>query len=240
MTQAIKKLAVVGSGLKKAESYTPYEKAQVFTKHSAHAAEIRAENWRRFTGVSLVINIVAVAGLVYAMTQPRNIPLVFQYDSRTGKVDFVGKITSIKPPKDSRAKNGFVNEFVDLIRSVPKDPVYARKNFTDAKGMLSKEALGKLAALYKKSTNSPFTRLKDKKTVMITMHSVLPVTGKQYFARWEETVFSDKGALEESYLMTGMFTVGEAEELGLENEAQLKNPFGLIITDFKWHKELEQ
>jgi len=126
-------------------------------------------------------------------------------------------------------KEYFVTQFIDMIRSVPLDPVAAKKEWTNAYDFLTQQAAKKLNQQWQE--NNPIDLL-GKKTVTVTIKSVAPISKDTFNVTWNETTVSTSGLNPVTTSYSGVFTTALIQPT-LQQQI-IKNPLGIYIVDFNF------
>lgn len=216
---------------------TPYSRAQRAWDDRLGTVVAQARNWRLAAFVALALCAVSTAGWMMAMLRPEPAALVIQVDHSTGVANVVGRLDNVPYTPQIQEIGYFLGKFVGMVRAVPLDPVVVRRNWTDAYQFMRQAAATQLDEWARKP-GSPLSRLGEQ-TVATDIIAVTPVAGsKSYQVRWREMVYGKEGALQEAYVMSGIFTV-EFEPQRQERRAMV-NPIGLFIRSFQWTREVTE
>jgi type IV secretory pathway TrbF-like protein len=216
---------------------TPYARAQRAWDDRLGSVAVQAKNWRLATFVAMGLSAASTAGWIMQLTRPEPAALVIQVDHTTGVANVMGRLDSIAYTPQIQEIGYFLGKFIGMVRAVPQDAVVVRRNWTDAYQFMRQAAATQLDEWARKP-GSALARLGEQ-TVATDIIAVTPVAGsKSYQVRWHETVYSKEGALQEAYVMSGIFTV-EFEAQRDEKRAMV-NPIGLFIKSFQWTREVTE
>lgn len=222
-----------------AESYKPdeapetrYQKAKKVWDERIGSARAQAKNWRLLALGLLVSNALLIVGLIYQSTKSVVKPYVVEVTSE-------GVVKAVGPAEEKAFVPGrpvieyFLAQFVSRVRSIPLDPVVARKNWLDAYAYLRQAAATKLNGIVQ--SEQPLNRV-GLEVVSIQVRTIVPLSKDTYQVRWTETTYSKEGAVTGVKNMTGAFTIEFSEP---KNEQLLRvNPLGLYIRDFSWASDI--
>jgi type IV secretion system protein VirB5 len=191
------------------------------------------DGWKKGFFLAMFFCLILVACLIYVCSKSSVIPYVIEVDSQTGMARNVGVAKEGQySPKDAEIKH-FVGQFVEKVRAIPTDKVVYDDNWIYAKKVMTSNAASKMSQLI-----SNDAMLKDgfgKLTVLPQVINVLPVTKDTYQVRWSEEYFVPNRGVQETHIMTGLFTIQFGKPT---NEQDLyRNPLGIFINDFSWSSE---
>lgn len=196
---------------------------------------IHTARWRMAALGATATALALAVGLAIASNRPAPAPLIVRVDSggaaavagRAGATDFqVG-------PAEFRF---FLSNWIKLVRAVPLDPVVIKSNWDNAYAFMTPKAANKLNA-WAREPGSPLSNVGGS-TTQIQIESVLPVSENSYQARWQETTYTDAGAIKDVSTWTCTFTV---KVMLPSNDAEAyRNPLGLFIDDFNWNRDLSR
>lgn len=198
---------------------------------------MQARNWRLATFALCGLCTLSTAGWLYQATRPVPGALVIQVERGSGVANVVGRLDNIAYIPQAPEIAYFLSRFVGLVRAVPLDPVVVKHNWIDAYQFLRQSAATQLDD-WARQPSSALARLGEQ-TVATEIIAVTPVAGsKSYQVRWRETTYTKEGALKETYVMSGIFTL-EFEPPRSEKRA-LVNPIGLFVKSFQWTREVTE
>lgn len=215
---------------------TPYHMARKYSDDRLGNVVKQSANWRMaFWGV-MAFALISLVGWISAVSRPPLPPLVVEVDHNTGVSNVVGRLGASHYEPQLAEIQFFIGRFLNLVRNIPVDPVVVKKNWLDAYKFTRQTA----AAMLNEWANQPDGQLSKlgKESVSIDVLAVTKVADSQsYQARWRETIFTETGAVKESYIMTGLFTV--EVDPPLDEASVLVNPLGIYIRNFQWTKEVK-
>ena len=198
---------------------------------------MQAKNWRLATFALSGLCALSTVGWLYQATRPAPGALVIQVERGSGVANVVGRLDNIAYTPQIQEIAFFLARFVGMVRAVPLDPVVVRHNWIDAYQFLRQTAATQVDE-WARRPGSALAKLGEQ-TVATEIIGVTPVAGsKSYQVRWREMVYTKEGALKESYVMSGIFTI-EFEPQRSEKRAMV-NPIGLFIKSFQWTRELTE
>jgi type IV secretion system protein TrbF len=210
---------------KAAAPETPYQRAQQEWDERIGSARVQAENWRFIAFAAAGVALLALVTLIMVLSFRSE--KVFVAEVTTG-----GRIVNIVPLRTAynpttAQKEYFIGQFIELLRTVPLDPVMAKKNWVHAYSFLSQRAASKLNALLQK--NNPLEML-GKKTVAVKINNINSMSDNSCVVEWTESVVNvdGQGAVERLY--SGVFTT-MTRTPSTQNEI-MQNPLGIYIVDF--------
>ncbi len=177
--------------------------------------------------------IVLSAGFVYQTQKSTVEPFIVEVDSTTGAVKNAGVISELKYTPQDIEMEYFIGEFIRNTRTLPLDADVYKLNWYKAYGYMTRDAATKMNSIVE---SEGVAKDFQKKTVQVTIHSILPVSGSQstYQANWTEEVF-ENGRKLQSNQMTGNFMTTLIP--GKDKETLLLNPLGIYIKDFNWSRD---
>lgn len=195
---------------------------------------VQTKNWRlAFFGV-LSIAMGLTGGIIYLSARSEVEPVVITLDKETGVTNVVGRPSmSVYQPQQNEIRFTLKN-FLRMVRTVPLDPVVIKQNWTEAYSYLRQSAANKLNE-WARQPESPLQQI-GRETVTIQVESVLPITETSYEARWKESEYLKEGSLKSATTYTATFNI-EVEPPATE-DAIYKNPLGIYIKDFEWHRDM--
>jgi type IV secretion system protein VirB5 len=204
---------------------TPYQRARQVWDERIGSARVQAASWRiAFFAVALLAALLGAA-VVLLVQQSRVVPYIVEINPKGG---VVGVAPAERPYEPNEAQlRYFLANFVELIGTIPIDPVVAKKNWLTAYGYVTENG-ARLLNTY--ATNAdPFGRV-GKQRVEILVRNALRESDRSFQLTWNETVFDPNGAIVSRRERTGLFSV---VVLPPKTEEQiLKNPLGIYIDNF--------
>jgi type IV secretion system protein VirB5 len=204
---------------------TPYQRAQQEWDSRIGLARVQAKNWRIMAFLSMFIMLVLLILLITSLSLHRAQVYVAQV-TEGGRVVNVAPLTLRYQPTQAQEEY-FVSHVIELLRSVPLDPVVAKNNWTTAYQFLTQRAVAELNRYFQE--NNPVNLL-GKKTVTVKIIDINAESDNTYHLDWEETITNMNGQVEGQPVYSGMFTV--TIEPPKTQGAILQNPLGLYIVDF--------
>lgn len=194
------------------------------------------DNWQRWGGVSMCLNVVLAGGLIYAATLPKQVVRLLMVYPEKG-------IVRVADPKDQKAltdsdwkdiKYTAVRDFVNYWRTVTSDQ-QLQKQFWDAaprfvgKGSQANHLLDEW-----RSAHNPLVR-GTKEIVSLRILSHGSITDNTYQMTWEESTYALTGGLKSKTVYQATFTYavnGPPSNAAVAND----NPFGILITEINLSK----
>jgi type IV secretion system protein VirB5 len=210
----------------------PYHRAKQEWDERIGSARVQAKNWRICALGSLVLCFILTIGLIYQSSKSTVTPYVVQV-TKDGVVQAIGPAQNMNYVPQEKEIKYFLSQLVQNTRTLPLDPVVAKRNWLSSYEYLRPSAALKMNQYMEEDKLSE--RL-GTETTQIEVNVVVPLSKESYQIRWKETVYDSDGNLKESYNMTGLFTI---EFYPPKSEKELLvNPIGLYIKDFSWSREL--
>jgi type IV secretion system protein VirB5 len=204
---------------------TPYQRARQAWDERIGSARVQAASWRiAFFAVALLAALLGAA-VVLLVQQSRVVPYIVEINSQGGVVG-VAPAERQYEPNEAQLRY-FLANFVELIGTIPIDPVVAKKNWLTAYGYVTENG-ARLLNTY--ATNAdPFGRI-GKQRVEILVRNALRESDRSFQLTWNETVFDPTGAIVSRRERTGLFSVVVLQPR--TEEQILKNPLGIYIDNF--------
>ncbi len=211
---------------------TPYRRAQQVWDRRMGAAASHARIWRlvAFGGLTLSASLAA-ATLVLAL-RPAAVPFVIEANE-TGEARLVGPAGRTYTPGDAQI-SWHLARFLEMIRSLPADPVVVRQNWLRAYDWTTQagaQALNQIAG-----ASDPFARI-GRTTVSVEVLSIVRASPDSFQLRWRETSY-EGGALVRVERFSGVASI--VIDPPSDPERLAKNPLGLYVHAFNWSKDLLQ
>lgn len=214
------------------EPVTPYQKAAQVWDSRIGAATVQAANWRAMAfGVS-AIALALSGGLIWLGTQSRVTPYVVEVDGQ-GAVRAVQPASTAYNPTDAQIE-WFLGKFISNVRSLPIDPVVARKNWLEAYDFTAEKAAAFLSA--QAQANDPFAGLGER-SVTVTITSIVRASPTAFQVKWQEQAFT-KGIPTGTNYWTAILSVNQT--LPKREDVLRKNPLGLYVTEMAWSQDYGQ
>lgn len=204
---------------------TPYQRAQQEWDMRIGSARIQARNWRTLAIMSLAIVLSLIAILILVITQHKDRVYVAEV-TKEGKVTNVAPMLVRYQPNEAQ-KEYFIKNFIELTRSLPMDPVLAKKNWVTAYTFLTNKSMGVLNQYFKQ--NNPISLL-GKKTITVEIDDMNPIGGSSVHVDWTETTINSNGQKESKQGFSGVFTI--AVKQPTKQDEILRNPLGIYIVNF--------
>lgn len=212
--------------------YIHYLKAEkVWDQRDGTVRQANA-NLRLLLVFSLVANLALTSGIVYQGTKSTMVPYVVEV-SGDGHAQAVGLAKQATYDPKEKEIQYFIERFIQDIRTIPMDPVVAKKQWNNASLLLRPAARNRLQEEFKKENMAGRLGVE---TTQLEMKSNIQQAPNTYQVRWIEEVYNKDGALKERYNMIGSFTF-EFGEIKDEKEWRI-TPLGLYIKGFAWSREL--
>ncbi len=207
------------------EPITPYQRASQEWDLRIGSSRAQARNWRILAIMSLLIAALLTIAIILILANRKDHIYIAEV-TKEGKVVNVAPLLVRYQPTEAQ-KEYFIAHFVELTRSIPLDPVVAKKNWITAYDFLSSRGAERLS-YYFKQTN-PIAIL-GKKTVSIQILDINPISSNTLNVNWLETTVNTNGQEEAKKAYSGVFTIAIKQP---ENSTEmLRNPLGIRITDF--------
>lgn len=214
------------------EPETPYQRAAQAWDERIGSARVQAKNWRLMAFGSLALSIGLAGGLVWQSTHGSIVPWVVQVD-KLGQAQAIGPATADYTPSDPQIA-WYLAHFIELVRSLPADPIVVRQNWLEAYDFTSTSGAQALNDYAR--ANDPFAKLGHQQ-VSINVSSVIRASPSSFRVEWIERRYED-GALADTSHWAAILTI--AIEPPTTADALRKNPLGIYITAINWSKELGQ
>lgn len=194
---------------------------------------IHAARWRMAALGATATALALAIGLAIAANHPAPAPLIVRVDSN-GAASVVGRAGATDFQAGPSEFRFFLSNWIKLVRAVPLDPVVIKDNWNNAYAFMTPAAANKLNA-WAREPGSPLSNV-GSSTTQIQIESVLPVSQNSYQARWQETRYTDSGAIKDVSTWTCTFTVKVIPPT--DDAEAYRNPMGLFIDDFNWNRDL--
>ncbi|HBC72048.1 MAG TPA: hypothetical protein DEA62_02905 [Coxiellaceae bacterium] len=204
---------------------TPYQRAQQEWDLRIGSARAQAKNWRILAILSLLVVILLLLALLISLNNRKDHVYVAEV-TKEGRVVNVAPLLVRYQPSDAQ-KEYFVARFIELVRSIPLDPVLAKKNWVTAYTFLTSRS-GEQLNLYFKQSNP--TALLGKKTITVQILDINPISPTTLHVNWTETTINSNGQEEAKKSYGGVFTI--AIKQPTKQADILRNPLGIYIVDF--------
>lgn len=204
---------------------TPYLKAKKEWDDRIGSARVQAAGWRLVALLSLLVAIVLLVVVVMALALHKNTVYV-------AEVTKAGQVVNVKPleipynPTQAQQEY-FVSNFIKESRSLPLDPVVAKKNWVKAYDHLTQRSAAEYSKMMKKAD---LIKLLGKETITVKISAVNPMSANTYQVNWSETTVNMDGKTEKEKKYSGVFTTVVKQPT--TSTEILKNPLGLYISNF--------
>ncbi|CCG39038.1 conjugal transfer family protein [Xanthomonas citri pv. mangiferaeindicae LMG 941] len=189
----------------------------------------RAWRWAAVAGYAL--SVLLAGGLIAVSNRPPPKPLIARINT-DGAAQVLGYATPNYTPGQAEIRY-FLKHWVELVRTVPLDPVVVKSAWSEAYSFMTPASANKLNA-EARVPGSTMSKV-GQETVTTQVTSVVPVSADSYQVRWIETSFTDQGQVKERSTWTSTFTVKQSPP---DRKIELINPLGLFITDFNWQRDI--
>lgn len=214
------------------EPETPYREAQALWDRRMGSSLAHARTWRTAAFCSLGLCAAMAVGVVTLALRPAAIPFVIEANE-SGEARLVGPAMSAYVPADAQLA-WHLARFVEMIRSLPSDPVVVRQNWLRAYDWATQGGARTLNAIAQ--DEAPFSRV-GKTTVAVEVLSVVRASPASFQLRWRETTWSN-GAIIDVERFTGVASV--VIDPPSSPERLSKNPLGLYVHSFNYSQDLQQ
>lgn len=215
---------------------SPFYSAKKEWDNRIGSVVVQAKNWRYAFFILSLVSFTLLGIIIYQFQTRQVIPIIVGIDKERGEPVILGKVgEGSYQPNDLEVKY-FLSNFINLVRSVPKDPVLIKQNWLKAYKFMRAEASNQLNDKTNKDEDSPLKKIGEKTIIVQPITVVRIDNSNSYQIRWSETVFNKQGLVEDKYILNGVFSI----EINApkEEELLLTNPLGIFITNFQWNKEL--
>lgn len=210
---------------------TPYQRAKKIWDQRLGSSLIQAKNWRLMAVINGSIALILLVLLIGLLITSSHKQVFIAEVTENGHVNNVSLLKATYKPTLAQ-KEYFITQFVNMIRSVPLDPVAAKKEWTTAYNFLSQRAAKKLSLQWQK--NNPM-KLLGKKTVTVAVENVQPITDDTFNVTWRETAIPIDGLNPSNITYSGVFTTTIIQPT-LQQQI-MKNPLGIYIVDFNFSSQ---
>lgn len=207
------------------EAITPYQRAQQEWDLRIGSARVQARNWRLLAVMSIFVSCLLLIALLFVLSSRKDRVYIAEV-TQSGRVVNVAPLMIRYEPNEAQ-KEYFISNFIELTRSLPLDPVLAKKNWVSSYYYLSDRGAIRMNAYFKQS--NPIALL-GKKTITIQITDVNPVSASSVHVNWVETTVNTNGQEEGKKAYSGLFTIGIKPPV--TQDEILHNPLGIYIVDF--------
>lgn len=194
------------------------------------------QTWQFIGVLSLLITLMAVAGIIFIANRSQFIPYVVEVDS-LGQARAANILYEVQP-LDPRIVHATVAEFIRDSRIVTPDVALQTEAIFSvyAKLLPNSPATEKMNEYLNSSEKTtPFARA-QKEMVSVEIRSAIPQSPETWQVDWVETIRSREGKLlKNPALMRALITIKVVPPSPDTTEEQIrKNPLGIYITDYSW------
>lgn len=204
---------------------TSYQRAKQEWDDRIGGARVQAKNWRFMALLSMIVSLILLVMLIISLSLDHTVVYVAQVGPG-GRVVNVAPLEKSYTPT-SAEKEYFLGQFIQLIRSIPLDPVVAKRNWVSAYQFLSARGAQQLNTIMRE--NNPLKVLGDK-TVTVNISDINPISENSYHVDWTEKTIDSSGKLDSTISYSGTFTI--MVQPPKTQTAILQNPLGIYIVDF--------
>jgi type IV secretion system protein VirB5 len=209
---------------------TPYQRAGQAWDERIGSARVQARNWRLAFFGMLALSGGLAGGLVWQSARGTVTPWVVQVD-RLGEAQAVAPAAQGYRPSDPQIA-WHLARFVEVVRSIPADPVVLRRNWLEAYDYVTDK--GALALNDYARTSDPFAQV-GKVQVSVEISSVIRASDNSFRVAWVERRYVD-GALAATERWSAILTI--AVQPPSDADRLKKNPLGVYVHALNWSKEL--
>lgn len=214
------------------EPETPYQRAAQAWDERIGSARVQARNWRLMAFGSLILSGGLAFGLLWQATHGTVTPWVVEVD-KIGEARAVAPADAGYTPSDPQVA-WHLARFIQLVRSLPADPVVVRRNWLAAYDFTTTSGAAALNDYAR--ANDPFAKI-GRQQIEVDVSSVIRASADSFRIAWVERHYQD-GALADTTRWTAILTVkiqppGDADRLR-------RNPLGIFVAAINWSKELGQ
>jgi type IV secretory pathway TrbF-like protein len=194
-------------------------------------------NWQLAAGGLLVVSLILAVGMVWIASRGKYVVYAVQVDKLGYALAQAQPLTGSSPPDVvDRIERYEVASFIRAARAVSSDPQVEQQTLNSLLAHTRGAAARFLADYYHgDSSHNPFV-IAQKQTVMVTIDSILPLSGRSYQVRWTETRRDLNGEA------LGAPTHWEAQ-LGTvivppqAADVIVSNPLGFFVEQISWTAE---
>lgn len=207
-----------------------YQKARREWDDRYGSAQAQALNWRYLSFFLLGLLTVALVGMVYLGTLPKQSVHIVEID-KLGQAAYMGRsgLDSAHHRISEASRRYHLARFIEDVRSLPADTVVVKQQWEDAYTLLTPQAANVLSDHARR--NPPTERMKQER-VTVQGISLIPISEHSWSAEWEETLWNNQGSNHGTHKWKGIFNLVYQEP---KTETQLKaNPLGMYIDSFSW------
>lgn len=206
---------------------TPYRLAGEVWDQRIGTARAATTRWQIAFGAMTVIACLAVYGMIDQTRKSTVAPYVVEVEAGPG-----GRVLRVAPAMEryhpTKAQlQAQARAFIQATRSLPTDPVVARRQWMFAFGIATDKAKHHLGEIGKHS-------LEDlgKKATTVEITRSIPASEQSYDLTWIESTYDHNGAFLKRTTYSGLVTMILNQP---KNEKEvLENPLGVWVDHFSW------
>lgn len=226
--------------MKQKDEGTPYLNARREMGNLVGRLMSGERTWQVVAIASLLIALVAVAGVVHIGSQSKFVPYVVEVD-KVGQVRAV-QAADVARPADPRVIHAYLAKWISDVRMVTPDVTVQRDAVFRVYALLAPDdaATARVNEWYNRDEDaSPFKRA-EKETVSVEVSSVIPQSEETWQVEWIETARTRDGAVRgEPVRMRALLTIYLVPATPNMTEEDIrKNPLGIYIKEFSWSRQV--
>ena len=207
------------------ETLTPYQRARQEWDTRIGTARVQAKNWRILALGSVLTSLLLIVILTLVLVSRREHIYIAEV-TKEGRVVNVAPLIVKYHPTEAQ-KKFFIANFIELTRSIPLDPVLAKKNWLSAYDLVTSRGAETLNKYFKEG--NPVLAL-GKKTISINILGMEFISPTTLHVDWEEVSVNANGQEEYKKYYSGVFTI-IIKQPSKEREI-MRNPLGMYVADF--------
>ncbi|HEU4854369.1 MAG TPA: type IV secretion system protein [Nitrosospira sp.] len=190
-----------------------------------------ARQWRLVASIEGVALVILIAGFVSLSLQHKVVPYAVEFNEHAEAVR-VTRADEMAQPNEGQIRAGLRNWLVGA-RTVYVDR-RAQDNLFKATYAMTLPNSAAYKTLYDYHTaNNPY-EVSEKNTVEVVVNNVRSISDKTWLIEWTETRRERSGAVLDSVILNGSFTVAIVPPV--EEGQIMVNPIGLFVEQFSWGK----
>lgn len=225
MTKQNKKFNQATPQYKSPDVETPYMRARLEWSDRFGSLSAQASNWRLIAILSMIGVLVLLVLLGISFSTNKSKVFVAEVASSGKIVNIAPLATRYQPTKAQ--EEYFISHFVKLIRELALDPVVAKQNWLAAYNFLTQNS-SKILSDYLQKSNP--VKLLGKKTIMVNITDINPISNNTFQMDWVETITDVNNQDQQQQKYSGVFTI--AIKQPTSQKSILQNPLGLYIVNF--------
>jgi type IV secretion system protein TrbF len=222
MSKAFKKES---PSYKATQPETPYLRAKKEWDDRIGNAVVQTANWRLTAILALILSLILIVLLLLCVTSRKSKVFVAEVAASGQVVNIKPLVTTYDPTLAQ--KKYFITRFIKSIRSLPLDPVVAKKNLLSAYNFLTQRSSQQLNSYFRK--HNPL-QLLGKETITVKILDINPISKNTFEVSWSETHTDLNGITSTSKKFSGVFTITIKQPT--TDKEILHNPLGIYIVDF--------